>query len=67
MNDQVEIDDEILRFPMLVRLFPVSRTTLWRLSRDPESGFPRPLRLSTRTIGWKKSEILAFLASRRGR
>ena len=50
------------------RYLPLSRATIWRLARDHEqTGFPLPVRLSDRAIGWRRSEILQYLATRQGR
>lgn len=40
----------------------VSRTTLWRWSR--EGDFPKPVELSPATRRWRASEIDAWIASR---
>lgn len=40
----------------------ISLVTLWRLSQT--EGFPRKIKLSTRAVGYRKSELDAWLASR---
>lgn len=42
----------------------ISLVTLWRLSQT--EGFPRKIKLSTRAVGYRKSELDAWLASRQG-
>ena len=42
----------------------ISLVTLWRLSQT--EGFLRKIKLSTRAVGYRKSELDAWLASRQG-
>jgi len=41
----------------------ISRTTLWRLTR--EGRLPRPVRITQKRVAWPESEIAAYLASRK--
>lgn len=41
-------------------LLGISETTLWRYLRDPEMGFPRPIKLK-RALMWTEGAIEAFL------
>jgi predicted DNA-binding transcriptional regulator AlpA len=60
----VDGQDEILRFQEIQQtLIKVSRTTFWRLTRQPD--FPKAFPLSPRLRGWKKSELLGWLENRR--
>jgi len=43
----------------------VSVGTLRRLFKDPTSGFPRPIALSARAVGFDLDEIEAYLAARK--
>ena len=43
---------------------PFSHTTLWRLSRESESGFPKPIKLSKRITAWERSAVMAWLDSK---
>jgi predicted DNA-binding transcriptional regulator AlpA len=45
-------------------LLPLSRATIWRLSSDPNSGFPRPFKLGPKTTVWRLSEVYEWLASK---
>ncbi len=54
--------DRIVRIDEVVRLTGRSRTTLWRACRDGQ--FPVPFKISSRAIGWKLSEIVAWMDSR---
>lgn len=42
----------------------ISLVTLWRLSHTED--FPRKIKLSTRAVGYRKSELDAWLATRQG-
>ena len=57
--------DRILRIPEVVAITGLSRTTIWR--RVKSGDFPPPVRLGslgTRSIGWRESDIKAWLDSR---
>lgn len=53
--------DEILRWPQVKAITGISRSTCWRLMPD---SFPQSIKLSARAVGWKKSEIYEWVASR---
>ena len=40
----------------------INRTTLWRWVRDGH--FPKPFRIGTQTIAWRRADIEQWLASR---
>jgi len=40
----------------------ISLVTLWRLSQS--DGFPRKIKLSTRAVGYRKSDLDIWLATR---
>lgn len=50
--------DRILRFQQLREIFPVSRTTLWRLAQQGEL---KPVRLSPGAVGWSERSIREYL------
>jgi len=56
---------KILRKPAVVERVGLSGTTIWRMVRDGR--FPAPLQLSENAVGWKESDIEAWLASRQAR
>lgn len=58
-----EQPDRILRDAEVGGLTGLSRTTRWRLSRDGK--FPKPLELSDGTVGWRESDLLEWIATRR--
>ena len=49
----------LLKIQKVIELTTLSRSTIYRLV---ESGkFPRPVKLTTRTIGWLEEEVRDFL------
>jgi len=55
---------QILRPRDLPYATGLSRTTCWRLSKDPTSGFPKKLKLSTGAVGYFLEDIEAWLRTR---
>jgi prophage regulatory protein len=53
--------DRILREAEVKELSGLSRTTRWRLIRDGK--FPTPKSLTAHAIGWRETEILAWIAA----
>lgn len=58
----------ILRIAILSGLLGRSRSAIYAML-DPSSPsydptFPRPIRLSSRTVGWRQAEILEWIESR---
>jgi prophage regulatory protein len=54
--------DAIIREPECAALTGLSRSTRWRLERAGQ--FPRRVRISPSCIGWRRSEIQAWIAER---
>ena len=49
----------LLKIQKVIEITTLSRSTIYRLV---ESGkFPRPVKLTTRTIGWLEEEVRDFL------
>jgi len=49
----------LLKIQKVIELTTLSRSTIYRLV---ESGkFPRPVKLTSRTIGWVEEEVKAFI------
>ncbi|OGU05528.1 MAG: hypothetical protein A2075_23845 [Geobacteraceae bacterium GWC2_58_44] len=55
---------EIIRPRDLPLICGLSRTTCWRLSKDPMSGFPPKIRLSAGAVGFSRESIEIWLKSR---
>ena len=43
---------EILRVKDVVQTLKISRTTIWRMTRNGQ--FPKPIRLSVNVVGWRR-------------
>jgi len=52
----------ILRRPTVIARTGLSDTTIWRMYRRGE--FPRPVQLSANAVGWRESDVDAWLAQR---
>jgi prophage regulatory protein len=54
--------DKIFRRPAVQDLTGLSRSTLYAMIA--EGRFPAPVKLGTRAVGWKESDLSEWLASR---
>ena len=54
--------DRILRKEEVLRACGISKSTPYPMI--PQGKFPRPVRLGQRSVGWKESEVEAWLQSR---
>lgn len=54
----------ILRLPEVCKITGLSRSSVYRAMNDENDDFPRPVRLSTRSVGWKSDAVMAWLDSR---
>jgi|GEM_PF-1122892 len=54
--------EQIVRPKPLAKRLGVHVTTLWRWCRDKK--FPPPLQLGDNSIGWKESDVVAWLNGR---
>lgn len=57
--------DPLLRLPDVLKLVPVSRSTLHRMVRRGE--FPRPVKISTNAVGYPRRGVSEFLRDRKTR
>lgn len=55
---------EIIRPRDLPSVTGLSRTQCWRLSRDPASGFPSKIRLSSGAVGYSREHLEVWLKSK---
>ena len=53
--------DRILRLPSVIERTGLSRSTVYR--KIQARTFPKPLKISERCIGWRESEVEAWLRS----
>lgn len=57
-------NDNIIRPRDLPSFLGISKTTCWRLSKDPSSGFPQKIFLSKGAVGFLRHQLLEYLESR---
>lgn len=55
--------DPILRLPAVVDALGLSKATLWEMVKNEEFPRPRRLRKGGRAVGWKASQVAAYIAS----
>lgn len=55
--------DGVIRTPELLYQLGVSRSTVWRWEKSCPD-FPKRIRLGERSVGWLRSEVNDWLASR---
>ena len=62
-NNEKEINvmERFIRKPELLKLLGVSYPTIWRMMKDEE--FPKPYKITKRSIGWLSSEVEAWIES----
>jgi len=58
-NDDVEVKTRLLRLPDVLERSALSRSALYRLVN--EGAFPRPLKLTQRSVAWVESEVEAWI------
>jgi prophage regulatory protein len=54
--------ENYIRWPELRLMVRLSRSTIWRIERL--GAFPKRRQLSANSIGWLRSEVSAWMASR---
>jgi prophage regulatory protein len=64
MVDLLNTPSPLLRPADLAQMLGVGRVTVWRWSKLPD--FPKTIRLSERCIGWRLSDVEAWLESKAG-
>ena len=57
------MQEAILRWPAVTEISGLSRSTIWRLERDGK--FPKRRQLGPKSVGWLKSEIEAWITTRK--
>jgi prophage regulatory protein len=62
MADQIEKTPRILRRKQVEQRIGLARSSLYALIAA--GAFPKQIKLSTRAVGWRESEIDAWIASR---
>lgn len=54
--------DQILRRPQVEEIIGLGRSKIYAMIR--EGHFPRPVRLTEKAVGWRASDVAAWLAAR---
>lgn len=60
MSNSIKIG--VLRLPAVIQLVGISRSSIYLLIQN--NAFPKQLQLSDRAVGWRRSDIEAWLESR---
>ena len=60
---KAEQNDEVIKMPEVERMTGLSRMTIHRKEKD--RSFPLRIKLGTRSVGWYRSEIVAWLERQR--
>ena len=55
---------EILRFPQVIAMTGLPRSTIYAKLADDNDNFPRPIRLGARSVGFVAQEIDDWLTER---
>ncbi len=51
--------DRLLRLTQVLKIVPVSKTTIWAWVKQEK--FPKPFKLSPRCTVWKENDVLEFV------
>ena len=57
-----DFEDRFIRLPELLRLVPVSKSTIYRL--EAKGAFPPRIYLSPNCIAWRLSDIIEWMTER---
>ncbi|MGN6156264.1 MAG: helix-turn-helix transcriptional regulator [Sphingomicrobium sp.] len=55
-------DRKIYKLPDLIRLYPVSRSSIYRAMENDD--FPQPIKLTGRSVGWWRHQVEEWFANR---
>lgn len=58
----VLMEDKLLDFAGIRQLVPISKTSMWRWRKA--GAFPVPVRLGSRRVAWRASDIAKWIAER---
>lgn len=62
MTTQIEVDDPMLRMPAVTRETGLSRRSIYRMIKTKD--FPLPHQIGAQAVGWPRSVIRSWKASR---
>lgn len=54
----------VVRLPQIIELTGMSRSTIWRLSRD-DPYFPKPFALAKNITVWDQAEVLSWIDAKK--
>ena len=63
-SERCNMTEKILRLARVIEVTGLSRSSIFSMIKDGTLEFPQPIRLGKRAIGWKHSEIQAWLSDR---
>lgn len=58
----IESPDVLWRQREVLAVVPIGASSLWRLVAEGE--FPKPIRLTPRTVAWRATEVREWIAQR---
>lgn len=61
MKPTILNEDVLLRHDVVTAMIGLSKATLWRMKTDGK--FPQPVRIGSRAVRWRKSDVTAWMAS----
>jgi len=68
MSIQAPVLPKILRLPQVIELTGLSRSTIYDISNPHsprfDASFPKNIKLTERSVGWRLSELEAWVSSR---
>lgn len=64
LNDMIQILPEtgFVRLPVVLKVFPVSKSTWWQGVKDGD--FPQPVKLGPKITAWRVEDIRELIASK---
>lgn len=63
-SPQPQQSERIIRLREVIGKTGLSKSSVYRLANDPNSDFPAAVRLSQAAVGWRESEVNAWIQSR---
>jgi prophage regulatory protein len=61
LNEMTPATETLLKLPAVLQRFPVSKSDWYAGIRDGK--YPKPVKLSTRSVAWKATDIDALISS----
>jgi len=56
-----EMDKKLYRVKDLSQVLSMGESSIWKLAADPNSNFPKPIKISTRLTAWLAIDIDRWL------